>query len=60
MGALAAVDTVVHLSRERIRANVYPVVDVLTSRSRLIEIKAVSNEHEVISASRPGTGVPAR
>ena len=60
MGALAAVDTVIHLSRGRIRANVYPAVDVLTSRSRLIETKAVSNEHEVISASCPGTGVPAR
>ncbi|HMA75087.1 MAG TPA: sigma-70 family RNA polymerase sigma factor [Xanthobacteraceae bacterium] len=35
LAALSAVDTVIHLSRERIRANVYPAVDVLTSRSRL-------------------------
>jgi len=49
MAALAAVDTVIHLSRERIRANIYPAVDVLTSRSRLIETKAVSNEYAITS-----------
>jgi F-type H+/Na+-transporting ATPase subunit beta len=38
----------VHLSRERIRANIYPAVDVLTSRSRLVETKAVSDEHAMI------------
>jgi RNA polymerase sigma factor (sigma-70 family) len=48
LAALAAVDTVIHLSRERIRANVYPAVDVLTSRSRLIETNAVSDEHAMI------------
>jgi RNA polymerase sigma factor (sigma-70 family) len=48
LAALSAVDTVIHLSRERIRANIYPAVDVLTSRSRLVEIKAVSDEHATI------------
>jgi F0F1-type ATP synthase beta subunit len=48
LAALSAVDTIIHLSRERIRANIYPAVDVLTSRSRLVEIKAVSDEHATI------------
>ena len=47
--ALAAVDTVIHLSRERIEAKIYPAVDVLTSRSRLLETKAVSDEHAAIA-----------
>jgi RNA polymerase sigma factor (sigma-70 family) len=48
LAALSAVDTIIHLSRERIRANIYPAVDVLTSRSRLVETKAVSEEHAMI------------
>ena len=48
LAALSAVDTVIHLSRERISANVYPAVDVLTSRSRLIETNAVGDEHAMI------------
>ena len=48
LAALSAFDTVIHLSRERIRANIYPAVDVLTSRSRLVETKAVSDEHAMI------------
>jgi flagellar biosynthesis/type III secretory pathway ATPase len=48
LAALSAIDTVIHLSRERIRANVYPAVGVPTSRSRLIETNAVSNEHAMI------------
>jgi RNA polymerase sigma factor (sigma-70 family) len=48
LAALSAVDTVIHLSRERIRANIYPAVDVLTSRSRLVETKAVSDDHAMI------------
>jgi len=43
--ALAAADVVIHLSRERIAAKVYPAVDVLTSRSRLLESKALGEEH---------------
>jgi len=49
LAALAAVDTVIHLSRERIRANIYPAIDVLTSRSSLMENKAVSKEHSMIA-----------
>ena len=49
--ALAAADVVIHLSRERIAAKVYPAVDVLTSRSRLLETKAVGEEH-VATAER--------
>jgi RNA polymerase sigma factor (sigma-70 family) len=49
--ALAAADVVIHLSRERIAAKVYPALDVLTSRSRLLEAKAVSEEH-VATAER--------
>ncbi|MBV9565169.1 MAG: hypothetical protein JOY90_32670 [Bradyrhizobium sp.] len=37
LAALAAVDTVVHLSREMIRRRTYPGVDVRTARSRLID-----------------------
>jgi RNA polymerase sigma factor (sigma-70 family) len=48
LAALSAVDTIIHLSRERIRANIYPSVDVLTSRSRLIETNAVSEEHTMV------------
>jgi RNA polymerase sigma factor (sigma-70 family) len=49
--ALAAAEVVIHLSRERIAAKVYPAVDVLTSRSRLLETKAVGEEH-VATAER--------
>jgi F0F1-type ATP synthase beta subunit len=48
LAALSAVDTIIHLSRERIRANIYPAVDPLTSRSRLIETNAVSEEHTMV------------
>jgi RNA polymerase sigma factor (sigma-70 family) len=49
--AFAAADVMIHLSRERIAAKVYPAVDVLTSRSRLLESKTVSDEH-VTTAER--------
>jgi F0F1-type ATP synthase beta subunit len=49
--ALAAADVVIHLTRERIAAKVLPPVDVLTSRSRLLEGKAISEEH-VATAER--------
>jgi RNA polymerase sigma factor (sigma-70 family) len=48
LAALSAVDTIINLSRERIRANIYPAVDLLTSRSRLIETNAVSEEHTMV------------
>jgi F0F1-type ATP synthase beta subunit len=37
LASLAAVDTVVHLSREMILRKIYPGVDVRTARSRLID-----------------------
>ena len=51
LAALASVDVVIRLSRERARANIYPTVDVLASRSRLLETKAVNGEH-VTSSER--------
>jgi len=49
LAALASCDVVIRLSRERARANVYPTVDVLTSRSRLLETGAVGNEHAALA-----------
>jgi RNA polymerase sigma-70 factor (ECF subfamily) len=45
LAALAPFDVVFHLSRARAGAKVYPTVDVLTSRSRLLETKAVGDAH---------------
>src|SRR5262249_39659919 len=50
LAALDPIDTVIHLARDRARAKVYPCVDVLTSRSRLIETRAVGEEHAAIAA----------
>src|SRR6185436_19158166 len=49
LAALEPVDTVIHLSRERIKSKIYPCVDVLTSRSRLLETKGVSAQHAIIA-----------
>jgi RNA polymerase sigma factor (sigma-70 family) len=49
LSALAPLDTVVHVSRARVSAKIYPGVDVLTSRSRLLETKAVGNDHAAIA-----------
>lgn len=49
LAMLAPVDTVIHLTRERAKAKLYPCVDVLTSRSRLFEEKLVSEEHAEIA-----------
>jgi hypothetical protein len=49
LSALDQFDVVIHLSRERGRAKVYPTVDVLTSRSRLLQANAVSDGHAAIS-----------
>jgi RNA polymerase sigma factor (sigma-70 family) len=48
--SLAPVDTLIHLSRARIEEKIYPGVDVLTSRSRVLETEAVSHEHRTIAA----------
>jgi RNA polymerase sigma factor (sigma-70 family) len=49
LSALTPLDTVIHLSRGRASANIYPPVDVLTSRSRLLEEKLVSANHAAIT-----------
>jgi len=49
LSALTPLDTVIHLSRGRASANIYPPVDVLTSRSRLLEEKLVSANHAAIA-----------
>lgn len=50
LATLAPVDAVVHLSREIIKTKMYPAVDVLTSRSRLLEAKTIEPEHAAIAA----------
>jgi F0F1-type ATP synthase beta subunit len=49
LAGLATVDAVVHLSREVAKAKIYPCADVRTSRSRLLESKAVGDEHAAIA-----------
>jgi hypothetical protein len=49
LSALAPLDTVIHLSRERASAKIYPTVNVLTSRSRLLEENSVSADHAAIA-----------
>jgi RNA polymerase sigma-70 factor (ECF subfamily) len=45
LAALAPFDVVFHLSRERGGARIWPAVDVLTARSRLLETKAIGAAH---------------
>ena len=49
LSALAPLDTVIHLSHERSIAKIYPAVNVLTSRSRLLEENSVSDYHATIA-----------
>lgn len=49
LAGLATVDVVIHLSREVAKAKIYPCVDLRTSRSRLLEIKAVDDEQAAIA-----------
>ncbi len=49
LAALAPADVVIRMSRERGQAKVYPTVDVLASRSRLLEIKLADAEHVAIA-----------
>jgi F0F1-type ATP synthase beta subunit len=49
LAAFEPADTLIHLSRDMIKAKIYPGVDVLTSRSRLLESKAVGDEHAAIA-----------
>ena len=49
LAALAPADVVVRMSRERGQANVYPTIDALASRSRLLEMKAADAEHIAVA-----------
>jgi F0F1-type ATP synthase beta subunit len=49
LAMLAPADTVIRLSRARGRAKVYPTVDVMASRSRLLEPTALGEEHAAIA-----------
>jgi len=49
LAELASVDTVIHLSRGMAEKRIYPCVDPRTSRSRLLETKAVGDEHAAIA-----------
>ena len=49
LAELASVDTVIHLSRGMADRKIYPCVDPRTSRSRLLETKAVGDDHVMIA-----------
>jgi F0F1-type ATP synthase beta subunit len=49
LAGLASVDTVIHLSRGIAERKIYPCVDLRTSRSKLLETKAVGDEHAGIA-----------
>jgi RNA polymerase sigma factor (sigma-70 family) len=49
LAALAPADVVIRLSRERGQAKVYPTVDVLASRSRLLELKVADAERVAVA-----------
>jgi F0F1-type ATP synthase beta subunit len=51
LSALAPLDTVIHLSHVRSMAKIYPTVDVLTSRSRLLDESLVSDDHATKSGA---------
>jgi F-type H+-transporting ATPase subunit beta len=49
LGDFAAADVVIHLSREVAGAKIYPCVDLRNSRSRLLEMAAVGEEHRAVA-----------
>jgi RNA polymerase sigma factor (sigma-70 family) len=49
LAELASVDTVIHLSRGMAERKIYPCVDPRSSRSRLLETKAIGEEHAAIA-----------
>jgi RNA polymerase sigma-70 factor (ECF subfamily) len=49
LATLAPADVVIRMSRERGQAKIYPTVDVLASRSRLLEMKEADAEHVAIA-----------
>jgi len=50
LARLPSVDAVIRLSYRLARAGIYPTIDVLTSRSRLLEAGLVDQEHVEIAA----------
>ena len=67
LAGFGPVDTLIHLSRDLIKARIYPGVDVLTARSGLLESNAVGDDHvtlarrarEAIAALRTADAGPA-
>jgi RNA polymerase sigma-70 factor (ECF subfamily) len=49
LAALAPADTVLRLSRDQARARIYPTVDPLASRSRLLDSGAAPAEHAAVA-----------
>ena len=49
LAELASVDTVIHLSRGMAERKIYPCVDPRTSRSKLLETRAVGDGHVAIA-----------
>ena len=49
--SFASVDTLIHLSRQMIQRKYYPGVDVMTTRSRLLDDALISQEEVVIARS---------
>jgi RNA polymerase sigma factor (sigma-70 family) len=60
LASLAAVDTVVHLSREMILRKTYPGVDVRTARSRLIDENRIAAEDVALARTAKDTIATAR
>jgi RNA polymerase sigma factor (sigma-70 family) len=50
LSALPAVDAVIRLSRELARQGIYPTVDAIISRSRLLDQKLVDHDHAEVAA----------
>jgi RNA polymerase sigma factor (sigma-70 family) len=50
LSALPAVDVVIRLSRELGRLGIYPTIDAVVSRSRLLEAGTLSREHAAAAA----------
>ena len=50
LSALPAVDVVIRLSRELGRLGIYPTIDAVVSRSRLLEAGTLSQEHAAAAA----------
>jgi RNA polymerase sigma factor (sigma-70 family) len=60
LAALAAVDTVVHLSREMILRKTYPGVDVRTARSRVIDENRIAADDAAVARAARAAIAAAR